>query len=77
MSKVSGKVVSIIDWKTVKVCVSYAFPHEKYKKIVKTSKNVMCHDENGTVTHIGQQVLIIPGRPMSKLKTWHIVDNEK
>ena len=75
MSKIFGKVVSIIDQKTVKVSVDYTYAHEKYKKIVKRTKKMLCHDAYEIVKFIGQKVCIIQGRPISKLKTWHIIDN--
>ena len=73
MSNIEGKVVSIIDDKTVKVAVINSYAHEKYKKIVKRVKNYLCHDPECIVQTIGQSVLIKEGKPVSKLKSWYVI----
>jgi small subunit ribosomal protein S17 len=62
--------------KTVTVLVERKVLHEKYKKITKRSKKYLAHDE-GNVLNIGDKVKIIESKPISKLKKWQILLNDK
>ena len=68
-----GKVVSALNDKTVTVLVERRFMHPKYKKYIKRSSKYAAHDENNSVKE-GQTVQIIECAPISKRKTWTVVD---
>ncbi len=74
MSKKSilAKVVSVIDEKTAKVCVSRSVRHPLYQKVLKIKKNFMCHNEKNLSLQIGDDVSIVESRPFSKTKN-HII----
>lgn len=57
---------------TVKVEVEQMLRHLKYKKVIKMHKNFLVHDENSS-SKVGEKVLIMETRPISKNKTWRIV----
>lgn len=71
-----GVVVSDKQDKTVVVKVERRFTHPVLKKTVRRSKNFHAHDENNTAK-IGDTVFIEECRPMSKLKSWVLVDQPK
>ncbi len=64
-----GRVVSDKRNKTVTVLVERRVTHELYGKIVGRSRKYQAHDENGEY-HLGDQVEIAEGRPISKTKSW-------
>ena len=69
----SGTVVSDKMAKTVVVSVTRFVKHPKYKKYIKISKNYKAHDE--TNKHkVGDKVDIIETKPMSKDKTFKVVE---
>ena len=69
----SGTVVSDKGDKTVVVRVERRVKHPLYGKIIKLSKKYHAHDEaNGY--RIGEQVRIQECAPVSKLKTWEVLD---
>ncbi len=70
----SGIVVSSNANKTIVVKVTKRVKHKLYKKIINTSKKYHAHDENNTFK-IGDNVKIIESKPISKLKSW-VVFNE-
>ena len=69
----TGVVVSDKMDKSVVIMVSTRQLHPLYKKYVARSKKFMAHDENNDA-HIGDTVRIIESRPMSKRKTWKLVE---
>ena len=70
----SGKVVSSKSNKTIVVEVTRRVKHKLYKKIIKKVKKYHAHDE--TNTHkIGDIVTIEESKPISKMKSW-IVRND-
>ncbi len=69
----SGIVVSDKMDKTIVVRVEYKMMHPLYKKYVKKSKKFKAHDENNQYK-IGDKVTIQSSRPISKDKTWIVVD---
>lgn len=71
-----GVVVSDKQDKTVVVKVERRFTHPLLKKTVRRTKNYHAHDENNTAK-IGDVVSIEEARPLSKLKTWVLVDSSK
>jgi small subunit ribosomal protein S17 len=67
-----GRVVSDKMEKTVVVSIQSTRVHPIYKKMMRRSKNFMAHDEKGA--HVGDIVRIVESRPISKLKTWRVVE---
>lgn len=68
-----GVVVSDKMNKTIVVEVRTKKLHKLYKKYVSTSKKYKAHDEENT-SNIGDTVRIIECRPISKEKTWRLVE---
>ena len=69
----SGTVVSDKADKTVVVRVERRVKHPLYGKIIRLSKKYHAHDAaNGF--HVGEIVRIEECAPISKLKTWTVVD---
>lgn len=68
-----GQVVSNSMDKTIVVEVSELKRHPIYKKHVKTTKRYKAHDENNEC-NVGDRVRIMETRPLSKTKTWRLVD---
>ena len=69
----TGTVVSDKGDKTVVVRVERRVKHPLYGKIIKLSKKYHAHDE-GNAFHIGEQVRIQECAPLSKLKSWTVLD---
>jgi small subunit ribosomal protein S17 len=69
----TGTIVSDKTDKTVVVKVERRVKHPLYGKIIKRSKNYHAHDE-GNEFHQGDTVRIEETRPISKLKTWRVLD---
>jgi small subunit ribosomal protein S17 len=67
-----GVVVSNRMQKSITVLVERKIKHPLYGKFVKMSKKFMAHDENNDGT-IGDKVLIMETRPLSKNKRWRLV----
>jgi small subunit ribosomal protein S17 len=68
-----GTVVSDKGDKTVVVRVDRRFMHSLYKKVVRRSKRYAAHDE--TNAHkVGDIVRIQECRPLSKTKSWEVID---
>ena len=68
-----GVIVSNKMDKTAVVKVERQIQHPLYKKRVKRSKKYQLHDE-GNVCQIGDSVKIIECRPISKNKTWRLLE---
>ena len=69
----TGRVTSDKMDKTVTVLVDRRVMHPLYKKFIRRSKNYAAHDENNTCK-IGDTVRIEECRPISKRKTWTVVE---
>ncbi|MGE5720845.1 MAG: 30S ribosomal protein S17 [Sphingomonadales bacterium] len=69
----TGTVVSDKTDKTVVVQVERRVKHPLYGKIVKRSKKYHAHDE-GNEYRQGETVRIEETRPISKLKTWRVIE---
>ena len=67
----SGVVVSDRMQKTVVVSLERTVMHPKYKKVLRRRTKVKAHDENGQC-HIGDRVLIVECRPLSRDKRWRV-----
>ena len=69
----TGTVVSDKGDKTVVVRVERRVKHPLYGKIIKLSKKYHAHDE-GNAFKAGEQVRIQECAPISKLKSWTVLD---
>jgi small subunit ribosomal protein S17 len=69
----TGTVVSDKGDKTVVVRVERRVKHPLYGKIIKLSKKYHAHDAANEF-HVGEVVRIEECAPVSKLKTWTVVD---
>ena len=67
----SGVVVSDRMQKTVLVSVERTVVHPRYKKILRRRSKVKAHDERNEC-HIGDRVLIVECRPLSRDKRWRV-----
>ena len=68
-----GKIVSSKSNKTVVVEVTRKFKHPFYEKVIKRSKKYHAHDEKNKFKE-GQLVSIEECKPISKKKTWQVMD---
>ena len=68
-----GKVVSDKMQKTVVVAIEDNVKHPLYKKIIKNTIRLKAHDENN-ICGVGDRVLIMETRPLSKDKNWRVVE---
>jgi small subunit ribosomal protein S17 len=68
-----GVVVSDKADKTITVRIDVARRHRKYQKIVRTSNTLHAHDETNDA-HIGDTVVVLEARPLSRLKRWRLVE---
>jgi small subunit ribosomal protein S17 len=69
----TGQIVSDKTDKTVVVKVERRVKHPLYGKIIKRSKKYHAHDEANEFKQ-GETVRIEETRPISKLKTWKVID---
>ena len=69
----TGTIVSDKGDKTVVVNVERKVKHALYGKIMRRSKKYHAHDETN-VFKLGQIVRIEECSPISKLKTWKVID---
>jgi small subunit ribosomal protein S17 len=66
-----GLVISDRMHKTVIVSVERTVMHPKYKKYMRRRTKVKAHDE-GNQSHVGDRVLIVECRPLSRDKRWRV-----
>ena len=71
--QLTGRVTSDKMEKTVVVEVEKVAQHPVYRKVVRSHKNYMAHDENNECA-IGDTVRIIEARPMSRHKRWLVLE---
>ena len=69
----TGLIVSDKGEKTVVVDVERKVKHPLYGKIIRRSKKYHAHDE-GNEFKAGETVRIEETAPISKLKTWRVID---
>ena len=72
----TGTVVSSNTNKTIVVKVTRRVQHKLYKKIISQSKKYHAHDENNFFK-VGDVVKIIESKPISKLKSWTVVNDNQ
>jgi len=70
-NKMVGTVVSDGMDKTVIVLVERLVKHKFYKKYIRRRSKFAAHDENNA-SRVGDKVLIIQSRPLSKTKRWRV-----
>jgi small subunit ribosomal protein S17 len=68
-----GVVVSDKMQKSILVAIERKVVHPFYKKYVKRTNKLMAHDEKRDA-RIGDTVLIMETRPLSKRKRWRLVE---
>ena len=68
-----GEVVSNKMEKTIVVRVERRFRHPKFKKVVTRFNKQYAHDET-KLAQMGDLVRIQETRPLSKLKSWRLVE---
>ena len=68
-----GVVVSDARDKTISVRIDMSRPHPKYGKVVRTSNKLHAHDEDNGCGE-GDLVKISECRPLSKTKSWRVVE---
>ncbi|MDL1899443.1 30S ribosomal protein S17 [Anaerolineae bacterium CFX9] len=64
-----GRVISNKMEKTVVVAIERRNLHPIYKKVVKTTKKVMAHDESNELQE-GALVTVVESKPLSRHKRW-------
>ena len=69
----TGRVVSAKMQKTVAVEVERLVKHPRYSKYIRRTTKLLAHDESGA-SHEGDLVKIAPCRPMSRRKSWQLVE---
>jgi len=70
---ITGTVTSRSGDKSVKVTYDYKVRHPLYKKEIKQKTVVHAHDE-GNECAVGDRVMIMETRPLSKLKRFRVVE---
>lgn len=68
-----GTVVSDKMDKTIVVAIRENVRHPLYKKVIKRTYKLKAHDENNECG-IGDKVLVMETRPLSKEKRWRLVE---
>ena len=68
-----GLVVSDKMDKTVVVAVQEHYRHPVYKKVMRSTYKLKAHDENNEC-RVGDKVLVMETRPLSKDKRWRLVE---
>ena len=68
-----GRVISNKMDKTVTVLLERQVKHALYGKYIKRSTKVHAHDETNDCGE-GDLVKIIDGRPLSKCKSWRVIE---
>ena len=68
-----GKVISDKMQKTIVVLIERTVKHPKYGKVMRRRTKLHAHDE-AQIGKIGNMVKIRESRPLSKTKSWVLVD---
>ena len=69
----TGRVVSNKMQKTVTVEIERLIRHMPYGKFIRRSTKLLAHDEKSEA-HEGDLVLIAPCRPLSRRKSWRLIE---
>lgn len=70
---ITGRVVSDKMDKSVSVAIERLIKHPVYGKYIRRTTKVMAHDETNQCK-AGDRVQIAEGRPISKNKSWSVVN---
>jgi small subunit ribosomal protein S17 len=70
--RLNGVVVKNKMEKTVVVEITRRYRHPLYRKVVTSAKRVNAHDE--LACSIGDEVIIVESKPISKTKRWAVVE---
>jgi small subunit ribosomal protein S17 len=69
----TGRVVSSKMQKTIAVEIERLIRHAPYGKFIRRTTKLLAHDEKGE-SHEGDVVLIAPCRPLSRRKSWQVIE---
>ena len=69
----TGRVISSKMDKSVTVLLERQIKHALYGKYIKRSTKVLAHDEENNCGE-GDKVMIAECRPLSKLKSWRVIE---
>jgi len=69
----TGRVVSTKMQKTIAVEIERLVKHPAYGKYIRRTTKLLAHDENGS-SQEGDLVVITPCRPMSRHKSWRLLE---
>ena len=69
----TGRVVSNKMQKTIAVEIERLLKHPTYGKYIRRTTKLLVHDENGDARE-GDLVTIAPCRPLSRRKSWRLVE---
>ena len=69
----TGRVVSTKMQKTIAVEIERLVKHGVYGKFIRRTTKLLAHDEKGE-SHDGDLVKIAPCRPMSRRKSWQLIE---
>jgi len=72
-SRLTGRVVSDAMDKTITVLVERRVKHPLYGKFIRRSTKIHAHDEEN-VCVLGDLVTVEQCRPLSKTKTWRLLE---
>ena len=67
-----GVVISDKMEKSIVIAAKFKEKHPLYGKFVQKTKKYHAHDENNEA-HVGDTVLVMETRPLSKTKRWRLV----
>jgi small subunit ribosomal protein S17 len=68
-----GWVVSNKMQRTIVVAIDRLLRHPQYNRVIKRTSKLYAHDEKNQC-QIGDKVLVMETRPLSKLKRWRVVE---
>jgi small subunit ribosomal protein S17 len=71
--RLTGRVVSDKMQKTIAVEIERLIRHPTYGKYIRRTTKLLAHDENGASKE-GDLVIITPCRPMSRRKSWRLLE---
>ena len=69
----TGRVVSNKMQKTIAVEIERLVKHPAYGKYIRRTTKLLAHDENGS-SQEGDLVVITPCRPISRHKSWRLIE---
>ena len=69
----TGRVISNRMDKTVTVLIERRLRHPLYQKYVRRSTKLHAHDEDNSCRE-GDTVRIVPCRPLSRTKSWRVIE---